>query len=83
MLLLAGWAGSALLILYGGVQIGVQLLILTGVIEAPADMDWRGFYGHLYLWNPWFVIWGVLLGITAYFYTRTGAPGGRDPARLS
>lgn len=71
MLLVAGWGGATLLVLYGGVQIGVQLLVVTGVIEAPADMDWRGFYGHLYLWDPWFVIWGVLLAITALHYTRS------------
>ncbi|MGI8653016.1 MAG: DUF3995 domain-containing protein [Geodermatophilaceae bacterium] len=70
MLLLAGWGGATLLVLYGAAQIGLQLLVLTGVIEAPADMDWRGFYGHLYVWDPWFVVWGVLLGGAALHYTR-------------
>lgn len=70
MLLLAGWGATALLILYGGAQIGVQLLVMSGAIRTPADMDWRGFYGHLYLWDPWFVLWGALLGITTFCYTR-------------
>jgi hypothetical protein len=69
-LLSAGWGTSGLLVLYGGVQIGVQLLVAAGTISTPADMDWRGFYGHLYLWNPWFVVWGVLLGIATFSYTR-------------
>lgn len=74
MLLLAGWGAAALLTGYGAAQIGVQLLVVTGIIQAPEDMDWRGFYGHLYLWDPWFVIWGVLLGIAASYYTRNRRP---------
>ena len=70
LLLAAGWAGAALLVLYGGGQVGVQLLVKTGVIATPADMDWRGFYGHLYLWDPWFLLWGLLLGVAAFCSTR-------------
>ncbi len=70
MLLLAGWGGAAVLVLYGGAQVGSLLLVATGVVEASDDMDWRAFYGHLYLWDPWFLVWGVLLGITAFYYTR-------------
>ncbi len=69
MLLMAGWAGAVLLVLYGGVQLGVQLLVKSGAIQAPADMDWRGFYGHLYLWDPWFLLWGLLLGVAVISYT--------------
>ncbi len=71
MLLVAGWGGSALLVLYGGSQMAVQLLVVTGIVKAPSDIDRRGFYGHLYLWDPWFVIWGLLLGTTAYYYSRS------------
>ena len=70
MLLVAGWGGAVLLVGYGGAQIVVQLLVLNGVIPTPVDMDWRGFYGHLYLWDPWFLLWGVLLAVTAFSYTR-------------
>lgn len=77
MLLAAGWAGTVLLFLYGMLNMAVQLLVLGGMIEVPANMDWRGFYGHLYLWEPWFVIWGLLLGLTTFFYTRDSWPIGR------
>lgn len=70
LLPLAGWGGAMVLVLYGGAQIGAQLLVITGVSKVPEEMDWRGFYGHLYLWNPWFVVWGGLLGRTAFYYTR-------------
>lgn len=70
LLMAAGWGGTFLLVLYGAVNIAVQLLVVAGTIEAPADMDWRGFYGHLYLWDPWFVAWGILLCLTTYAFTR-------------
>lgn len=86
MLMLAGWGGSAVLILYGGAQIGIQLMVRAGVLVPPGEMDWRGFYGHLYLWDPWFVVWGILMGITALHYgrnarrMRSAEPGGQPAA---
>lgn len=78
MLMLAGWGGAALLVLYGVAQISLQVMVSSGLLTPPDDMDWRGFYGHLFLWNPWFVLWGVLLAITARHYTLD-ARGRRVP----
>lgn len=71
LLLLAGWAGTAALVLYGAANISALLLVQVGVIQAPAEMDWQGFYGHLYLWDPWFLVWGLLLGMTMRYFSRT------------
>ncbi len=71
MLLTAGWGGSVLLMLYGGGQIALQLLLLSGAIATPPDMDWRAFYGHLYIWDPWFLLWGVLLAMATWSFSRT------------
>lgn len=70
MLLAAGWTATVLLVLYGGANIAVLLLVEARVVDAPADLDWRGLHGHLYLWDPWFLGWGVLLGIATLAYTR-------------
>jgi hypothetical protein len=70
LLLATGWVSSAVLVLYGGGQLVVQLMALTGVLTVPADMDWRGFYGHLCLWDPWFLAWGVLLALATHAATR-------------
>ncbi|MBB5803715.1 hypothetical protein F4560_003483 [Saccharothrix ecbatanensis] len=70
MLLIAGWGAAVALVLYGGVQIGIQLMVLGGILVPPGGMDWRGFYGHLYVWDPWFIVWGLFMGITAFYYTR-------------
>jgi hypothetical protein len=52
-------------------QIGIQLMVLGGILVPPEGIDWRGFYGHLYVWAPWFIVWGLLMGVTAFYYTRT------------
>ncbi|MGH2543802.1 MAG: DUF3995 domain-containing protein [Ardenticatenaceae bacterium] len=71
MMLTAGWGGTLLLILYGGLQVGAQALVAIGVIPAPANMDWWAFYWHLFLWSPWFLVWGILLGLAVWHYQRS------------
>lgn len=70
LLLALGSLGSLGLIGYGGVLIAVETSVVAGLIAAPADMDWRGFHGHLYLWDPWFVVWGLLLGLATLTFAR-------------
>jgi hypothetical protein len=79
MLLVAGWGGAMLLFVYGGAMIVLQLLVLEGVLEEPKDMS--GFYGHLYLWFPWFLLWGMLLGVTTLYYSRATRRAGRVTRR--
>jgi len=68
LMLTAGWAGTVALIGYGGLTVGTELLVATGVVEPPAGIDWFAFYWHLALWDPYFLIWGVLLGIAVRQY---------------
>jgi hypothetical protein len=59
---LLAWAEAAILTLYGGVNTGVGLLALTGVLLAPDNADDRwALAWHTYLWDPWFLIWGLLV----------------------
>ncbi|MDG5761419.1 DUF3995 domain-containing protein [Natronococcus sp. A-GB1] len=57
--------------LYGGIGIATKLLVLVGVI-APDGIDPQGFWGHLLLWDPVWVIGGALL-CAAAFSSRTSA----------
>ncbi|WP_253862748.1 DUF3995 domain-containing protein [Prauserella halophila] len=76
LMLASGWAATVLLLGYGGVTVGTELLVATGVLDAPAAIDWYAFYWHLALWDPWFVLWGILLGIAVVHYQRaTRRPG--------
>ena len=68
--LIGGWTAAGLLSVYGVVQLGSQALIAVGVIEVSDDFDWSAFWWHLYLWSPWFVLWGALLGLTVLHWQR-------------
>lgn len=70
LLLILGWAGAAVLVLYGGALTGGQLLIKIGVISGTSQMDMTAFHGHLYLWDPWFLVWGLLFGISLIRFAR-------------
>jgi hypothetical protein len=72
LVLLAGTAASALLIMYGGVLVIAAVLVETGVVRPGTPIDWRGFRWHLGLWDLWFLIWGVLLGIAVWRFHRDG-----------
>lgn len=68
LMLAGGRAGTAVLIGYGGLTVGTELLVAVGVLDPPAGIDWYAFYWHLALWDPYFVRWGVLLGIAVWHY---------------
>ncbi|WP_198048343.1 DUF3995 domain-containing protein [Saccharomonospora iraqiensis] len=70
LMLAGGWAATVLLLGYGGVTVGIEILVATGVLAAPAEIDWYAFYWHLALWDPWFVLWGILLGLAVVHYQR-------------
>lgn len=62
LLVTTAWVGAGILTLYGSAQIvGVGLVYLDVVspAEQPSDdvLRWR-----LFLWEPWFLVWGLLLG---------------------
>jgi hypothetical protein len=62
MVLTAAWAATIVLVLYGGSLVVGQLAVEAGLLHAPASIDWKAFRWHLYLWDPWFLVWGILLG---------------------
>jgi len=62
LVLLAGTAASALLILYGGVLVIAAVLVETGAVRPGTPIDWRGLRWHLGLWDLWFLIWGSFWG---------------------
>jgi len=55
LLLIGTWIAACVLVLYGGFLVVGQVLVVTGVIEA-VDPDWAAIYGHLLLWDPWFLL---------------------------
>jgi len=49
------------LTIYGLALTGVGLLVQAGAIHAPATADHRALAWHAYLWDPWFLVWGLLV----------------------
>ncbi|WP_243761370.1 DUF3995 domain-containing protein [Streptomyces sp. YIM 98790] len=70
VVLAPAWAASAVLVLYGGVLVVGQALVEAGVLGAAQDADRKALRWHLYLWDPWFLVRGLLLGAAAWGCTR-------------
>jgi len=70
LLLGAAWAASAVLTAYGGLLVAVGALVLTGLISPSGPVDRTALRWHVLLWDLWFLVWGLLLGVAAWQYGR-------------
>jgi hypothetical protein len=55
------WIEAVILTGYGLVLTAVGLLVQAGVVAASAGADHRALEWHAYLWDPWFLVWGLLV----------------------
>ena len=60
-LLVLGWLGAGVLVLYGALQTGSVALVAAGVVELDEPLSERALTWRLFLWEPWFLVWGLLL----------------------
>ena len=67
-------AAAVTLTAYGGVLTLVGLLMQADVIHATRDADHRALAWHAYLWDPWFLGWGLLLTAALWAAGRLGGP---------
>ena len=58
---LLAWLSAAILSFYGLVQTAVSQAVLVGFIDMSSAADHRALAWHTYLWDPWFLIWGLLV----------------------
>jgi uncharacterized protein DUF3995 len=63
------WGVGVALVAYGGILTGAELLVEGGAIRKAATADERALAWHAYLWDPWFLVWGLLV-ITALRQSR-------------
>lgn len=61
LLVVAAWTAAVVLTLYGGVLTLGGLLVQADVLHASQAANHRALFWHTYLWDPWFLIWGLLL----------------------
>jgi len=63
------WIEAVILTAYGLVLTVIGLLVQSDAIVPPASADHRALEWHAYLWDPWFLLWGLLV-TTALMRTR-------------
>jgi len=66
-------AVSFLLVVYGGLNVLLGALVLSGVIHPAGSVDRTALRWHVGVWDLWFLVWGTLLAIAAIGYRRTVA----------
>ena len=66
------WIAAGVLIVYGLVFTAAGLLVQTDVIHASSTADHRALAWHAYLWDPWFLIWGLLIAAALLLSGRLG-----------
>jgi len=79
------WVTAATLTVYGLALTGVGLLVQAGVITAAAHADRRALAWHAFLWDPWFLCWGMLVTtamVASRRSARAAAPPRTSPAEL-
>ena len=78
LLLGAAWAASTVLTAYGGLLVAVGALVLTGLVSPAGPVDRTALRWHVLLWDLWFLVWGLVLGVAAWHYGReSGSRGAR------
>lgn len=75
-----GWTAATGLVLYGGLLTMVGLAVQVGLVHAAGDADHRALRWHAYLWDPWFLAWGLALGATLWTSSCHATQGSPDPA---
>jgi uncharacterized membrane protein len=75
--LAAAWVAGIFMALYGGANLLVRGLMALGVIATPASMHSVAATWHLLLWDPWWLLGGVLFIALALRPTKPTGFGSR------
>lgn len=58
------WVAGLAMAAYGSVELAVTgvsaLLMVAGILPVTSSVDWMGILGHLGLWDPYWILGGVL-----------------------
>ncbi len=60
LLRVLAWVDAIVLTLYGLVLTTGDLLSISGVVGSAVGKDITALTWHGFLWDPWFLIWGLL-----------------------
>lgn len=62
----AAWSGAVALTLYGAAQVVSVALVATGIITPTTPVEPMVLRWRLLVWEPWFLVWGLLLALTTW-----------------
>lgn len=80
VLLIMVWAIGVALLVYGGMNMVMQGLVMGGILT-PDNVDWTGFTWRLIFWNPWWFLGGSLYCTAAWNYQRVPSKQRRTEVR--
>ena len=66
----ANWGIGLVLTFYGGANLAVRGLMALGMLETPPSMRSAAAWWHLVLWDPWFLLGGVLFLAAVWGFSR-------------
>jgi hypothetical protein len=69
-LLIGGWGAGALFLVYGAANLVQDALIVAGLIPTPAGLGAVAARWHLFLWDPWWLLGGVLFALATWLFSR-------------
>ena len=72
MRLTAAWGAGALMFLYGGASMVQFALMAAGALSIPASVGATAVRWHLLLWEPWWMLGGLLFMAAAWLAGRRG-----------
>jgi len=67
----AVWSVGLILTFYSGANLAARGLMALGILHTPASMRSAAATWHLVLWDPWFLLGGVLFLSAAWWYSRS------------
>jgi Protein of unknown function (DUF3995) len=75
------WLSGSALALYGGVNLVVEWLLVSGAIHIDGVVVTEGIRWHAWLWDPWWLLGGILFLLAAWQYQRSlrKAPHAKTP----
>jgi uncharacterized protein DUF3995 len=73
MRLAAAWGAGTLIFLYGGAGMVQFALMAAGALSIPASVGATAVRWHLLLWEPWWMLGGLLFMAAAWLAGRRGA----------
>ncbi len=71
LMLIGVWATGILLVLYGGANLVQHILMavgnipIAGLLGSQETVRW-----HIFLWDPWWLMGGILFLLTAWYFSK-------------